>query len=263
MADFIAIAKRFEDRIDGVEYYETRATTRLKDQLLQILSFESRQLLFLVGRPGSGKSLFLSRLPALLPSYEVYSFNTPFFEPVDFIKRVVERRGVKLEEYSLEEMIQKAMEIYKKSDVIITIDEAQLLSKEMIELIRILADSKAFWFLLAMHEHESQKILHQPQFASRPHRILRIEPLVEDEIAEFIANELAKSGGYSFEKHFSKRLVRYLYKMSGGNFRDLKKILNRMFLLMDCAVKGQKKAYQKPSKCLVTMAAIDGGLLGV
>ena len=264
MADYAAIAKLFEDRVDGVEYYETRATLKLKNELFFTVENETRQLLFLVGVPGCGKSVFLSHLPSIFgEGYRIIKYDTPFFDPVDFIRSLIQKSGHEVAEYSLEEMIHQAVRIYKDSDTIVAIDEAQLLSKEMIELIRILSDSKAFWFLLAMHKHESKKILSEPQFSSRPHRVLTMDTMEFDETSEYISKELLKAGAFVFEKEFSKGLSKEIYKISKGNFRDTKKILNRMFLMMDYAIKTHHKKYQKPSRCLVTMAAIDGGLLDI
>ncbi len=261
--EYAKLAKIFEDRLDGVEYYETRGNLWLKNELLYILDNETRQLIFLIGVPGSGKSIFLQRLHHFLPDYEVVKYDTPFFEPVDFVRSLIQRAGADIENFSLEEMISQAVKIYQNRPTLIAIDEAQLLSKDMIELIRILADSKAFWFLLAMHEHESQKILHEPQFSSRPHRVLTMKTLEPEEAKEYISKELLRMGEFGLEKEFSKKLSKEIYKIAKGNFRDTKKILNRLFLMMDYAIKTNQKKYQKPSRCLVTMAAIDGGLIDI
>ena len=263
MADYKKIAKLFEDRVEGITFYETRATLRLKNELLNVLESETRQLIFLIGEPGSGKSVFLTKLPQIATDYEVLKFNTPFFEPVDFIKTLLEKKGAKIEAYSLEEMIAQAIEQYADSQTIVAIDEAQLLSKDMIELLRILADSKAFWFILAMHRHESGKILQEPQFASRPHKILTMQGLEFDEVREFISKELIKEGEYVFQEELAKSLCKDIYKFTKGNFRDTKKMLNKIFLLMDEAARLGKKGYEKPNRCLVTMAAIAGGMLRV
>ncbi len=264
MADFSKIAKVFEDRVDEVEYYETRATLKLKNEIFYTVEKETKQLLFLIGAPGSGKSIFLNNLSSLFDNrYEIIKYDTPFFDPVDFIRSLIEKKGERMQDYSLEEMIKKAVDLYKDSETIVAIDEAQLLSKEMVELLRILADSKSFWFLLAMHKHESKAILNEPQFSSRPHRVFEIEELQYDEVSEYISKELLKAGAFVFEKEFSKKLSKEIFKISKGNFRDTKKILNRMFLMMDYAIKTNRKKYQKPNRCLVTMAAIDGGLIDV
>jgi len=262
VADFKQIAQLFEDRVENVDYYETRAHLRAKNELLDILDGETKQLIFLVGEPGSGKSLFLYNLPKILDEkYHVIRFNTPFFEPVDFIKHLIWRKDSEVGEHALEQLIAQAVELYKESPTIVAIDEAQLLSKDMIELLRILADSKAFWFIMAMHRHESAKILREPQFSSRPHRIIELGLLEYDEAREYIAKELLKAGAYNLEEELSKKQAKTIYKFSKGNFRDTKKLLHRMFLLMDAALKLGKDEFTKPSRCLVTMAAIDGGLV--
>jgi len=262
VADYKAIAKIFEDRVEGVELYQTRAFMQVRHQLLDILEHETRQLLFLIGAPGCGKSLFLENLATLLEErYTTIKYNTPFFEPVDFVRNLLQKRGVETPAHSLEELLEQVVAAYKDSPTIIAIDEAQLLTREMIELVRILADSKAFWFLLAMHKHESGKILQEPQFLSRPHRVLEMGLMEPEEVKEYISKELLRCGEYSFEEEISKRLAKDIYRLARGNFRDTKKLLNRMFLLLDAAAALGKRGYEKPNSCLLTMAAMDGGLL--
>ena len=53
----------------------------------------------------------------------------------------------------------------------------------------------------------------------------------------------------------------FLFKISQGNFRDLKKLLYNTFLILDYATKNSKTKHQKISKCVLTMAAIEGGLI--
>ncbi|MRI58253.1 MAG: hypothetical protein C6H99_01970 [Epsilonproteobacteria bacterium] len=262
MVGYKDLAKVFEERVEGITYYPTRASMKLGSELRSVLESESKQLLFLLGTPGSGKSVFLQQLPNLLEDrFEVVSFRTPFFEPVDFIKTLIQRVGREPGSYALERLLQEAVELYQDKDVIVTIDEAQLLSEEMLELLRILADSKAFWFLLAMHKHEASQVLQKPQFRSRPHRVLELGSLECEEIREFIAKELIKAGAFGLEKEFSNSLIKEICGLAKGNFRDTKKILHRLFLLMDEAMRLGKKSYTRPNRCLVTMAAIDGGLI--
>ncbi len=264
MFDYKRLAKIFEDIVEGTTYYETRAALALKNDLFTILENETRQLLFLIGEPGCGKSVFLNNLQNMVRNrYKVIKFDTPFFEPRDFIASLLRRQNQEEHYDSFELMIAKVMELYSQQNIIIAIDEAQLLSKEMIELLRILADSKVFWFILAMHKHESERILQEPQFASRPHRVLELGKLEENEVREYISKELIKEGQYIFQEEFSKELCADIFRFTHGNFRDTKKLLYRLFILMEEAFKLGKRGYEKPNRCLVTMAAIDGGLLRV
>ncbi len=263
MSEYRALAKIFEDRTEDIIFYETRAILKLKNELYFTLLNESKQLLFLIGEPGCGKSVFLNQLPNFYKEeFSIIKFDTPFFEPVDFIRTLIKKRRKSVGRYSLEEMIKEAVKLYEKGDTIIAIDEAQLLSKEMVELLRILADTKAFWFLLAMHRHESQKILREPQFSSRPHRVFTFDAMDFGEVREFISKELLRTGSFAIEKQMDKRVVKEIYNFTKGNFRDTKKLLNRTFLLLDYATKIGKR-YDGPNSCVITMAAIDGGLLDI
>jgi len=264
LADYKKLASVFEERADISRCYETRSFMKLNNELHFILQNETKQIIFLIGEPGCGKSVFLNNLKNHTPQgAEVIKFDTPFFEPVDFIKTLITKKGEDIDNYSLEELIKQAVRLYGDGNTVIAIDEAQLLSKELIELIRILSDSKAFWFLLAMHRHESKEILNEPQFSSRPHRILQFDPLSFEEVREYLSKELINSGEYMVDERFKRGLLKLIFKLSRGNFRDLKKILNRLFLIMDQGRRVGKKGYEKPNRCLVTMAAIDGDLIDI
>ena len=263
MGRFKNIAQKFEDRVENIDFFETSAIAKIEHDLLKILDQETKQILFLIGEPGSGKSVFLNRLDSILTKYQTVKFDTPFFEPVDFIRTLIKRSGNEVGEYSLEELIQQAVTLYRNSNLFIAIDEAQLLTKPMIELIRILADSKAFWFLLAMHRHESETILQEPQFVSRPHKVLELGGITQNELLDFLTKELKLLGEDELANDFRNRVVKEIYSLTQGNFRESKKILNRMFLLMEEAQQKGKTKYTRPNSCLVTMAAIDGGLIRV
>ncbi len=262
LKSFLDIARIFEERVDNIDFFENAEVLSIKNSLLNILQNNTKQLIFLIGDPGVGKSAFLNNLNRLLENrFDIIKFDTPFIEPVDFVKSLIKKSSCEPKDFSLEGQIKEVVEIYKDANYIVAIDEAQLLSKQMIELVRILADSKAFWFLLAMHKHESKEILDEPQFASRPHKVLELGKLQKYECKEFIYNELAKIDKVSFAEELSKRYLNFLYKVTKGNFRDLKKIFYNTFLLLDFAAKNDKKKYQKLSKCLLIMAAIEGGLI--
>lgn len=264
MQNYKEIAKLFEENSKEIDFFQNSNISSIAKDLKTVFDNDVKQLLFLIGEPGVGKSAFLNNFENIFgESYKYIKFDMPFFEPVDFVKTLIDKRGVEVESYSLEKLVKQVTQLYKEDNYIILIDEAQLLTKEMIELIRILADSKSFWFLLAMHKHESKKILDEPQFASRPHKVLELGKLKKEEYKEYIYNELLKVKKPHFAEELSKKYLSMLYKFSDGNFRDLKKLLFYLFVLLQHAQEQNKPKYQKLSKCLVTMAAIEGGLIDV
>jgi len=166
MIPYNKVARVFEEQASDISFFENSEVLSIKSNLENIFENNGKQLIFLVGEPGVGKSAFLNNFDSIFEhQYDVIKFDMPFFEPVDFIKTLILKSHEHIRDFHLEGLIAQVIEIYKDANYVILMDEAQLLSKQMIEVIRILADSKAFWFVLAMHKHESKKILEAPQFA--------------------------------------------------------------------------------------------------
>lgn len=252
----------FEEKSDGLNFYETQAGTYVKHAIINTIENETKQLIFLIGEPGVGKTMLLNVMHNELKNklLSIY-INAPFIKPVDFIISLIEKAGEKADGYVLENLIEQAKNIYASTPHIIMIDEAQLISKEMMEAIRILADTKAFWFILAMHKMESQEILSEPHFRSRPHRVYEVGKLSKNECAYYIKETLGSLGLTEISEDLSKKYIHVLYRYCEGNFRKLKKIVYYLLLILHTAHIQNKKRYQKVSKCLLIMAAIDGGLL--
>lgn len=258
--NYLKLAKCFEEQNGSGHYHQNSEILHIKNTIESILSHNAKQLLFLTGEPGVGKSAFLNYLETQF-SYDIIKFDIPFLEPIDFVKILIQKTQTEVTNYSLEELIKQVISLYRDSNYIVVIDEAQLLSKEMIEIIRILADSKAFWFILAMHKHESKQILKEPQFASRPHKILELQNITLEECKEYIFTELENENATMLANEITKKHLKTIYKLSRGNMRVLKKLLHTSFLLIDYAQKNDKEKHKTFNKCILTMAAIDGGLI--
>jgi hypothetical protein len=141
------------------------------------------------------------------------------------------------------------------------IDEAQLLSTEMREFIRILSDSKAFWFIIAMHRSEGEAILRAPHFKSRPHRVIELFPLSLIEGKNYIHSELMRMGFSEIIDEINPKLIAKAHRLSEGNFRNFKKIFYHLFHLLHYTNTNNKSKYLRPSSCTITMAAMNAELL--
>jgi len=261
--NYLEIAKQFEENIEECSFFESSEIIQIQNNLLNIFQNDTKQLIFLIGEPGVGKSAFIHHLVITNSAINIIKFDIPFLDPVDFIKTLIKKSGKDIIEFSMEELIKQLISIYKNSNFVVIIDEAQLLSKDMIEIIRILADSKAFWFVLAMHKHESKEILNAPQFSSRPHKILELNKLQKHEYKDYIYKQLKDIDKTYIRDDLTKKYLQFIYKHTNGNFREFKKILHTTFLLLHYAQNNNKQKYQNLSKCILTMAAIENGLIHV
>ncbi len=253
---------RFEERRDSRDYFEIQSALGATQRIQTLLENTFRQLIFLIGEPGSGKSFLLHHLHTLWKEErDILLIETPFMTPLDLLKKLLAHKGVEGPGEDIEQLRLAATELYGSCDHLIMIDEAQLLSPEMKEFIRILSDSKAFWFILAMHRSEGEAILRAPHFKSRPHRIIELSPLTPVECKNYVHKELLRIGFSEITDELSPKLIQKAHRISQGNFRNFKKIFYHLFHLLHYTNSHNKTKYLRPSSCTLTMAAMSAELL--
>jgi type II secretory pathway predicted ATPase ExeA len=262
MSKWLEAANRFEERRNSDEYFEVQSALGAIEKIQNLLNGSFRQLIFLIGEPGSGKSFLLNHLHTIwAEKRDIILIETPFLTPLELLKKLLTHKGVKVTGSNIEQLRIKATEIYSTSDHVIMIDEAQLLSTEMREFIRILSDSKAFWFIIAMHRSEGEAILRAPHFKSRPHRVIELLPLSVIEGKNYIHSELMGMGFAEIIDEISPKLIAKAHRYSEGNFRNFKKIFYHLFHLLHYTNTHNKTKYLRPSSCTIMMAAMDAELI--
>lgn len=262
MSRWLEAAERFEERRDSSDYFEIQSALGAIRKISTLLEGTFPQLIFLIGEPGSGKSFLLHHLRELWQKEkEVLLIETPFLTPIDLLRKLLSHKGVECTGDDIEQLRLTATELYAGTDHLIMLDEAQLLSPEMKEFVRILADSKAFWFILAMHRSEGEAILRAPHFKSRPHRIIELSPLSTVEAKNYLHKELMRIGFSDINDELTPKLISRAHRISAGNFRNFKKIFYHLFHLLHYTNSHNKTKYLRPSGCTLTMAAMSAELL--
>lgn len=262
MSQWLEAANRFEERRDTLDYFEGQSALGAIEKINHLLTTSFRQLIFLLGEPGSGKSFLLHHLKEeWKDKWDILLIETPFLTPLDLLKKLLNHRGIDTSGDDMEKFRNLVTELYRNSNHIIMIDEAQLLSTEMKEFIRILTDSKGFWFILAMHQSEGESILKAPHFKSRPHHILHLKPLSVMECKNYVHRELMRVGFSEIVDELGIKLITKAHRLSHGNFRNFKKILYHMFHLLHFTNTHNRTKFQRPSSCMINMAAMSAELL--
>lgn len=262
MSRWLEAARSFEERRESSDYFEVQGSLGAIEKIQTLLDGTFRQLIFLLGEPGSGKSFLLHHLKNIWDDKrDILLIETPFLTPLDLLKKLLAHKGIECYGDDIEAFRIQATELYGNTDHLIMIDEAQLLSPEMKEFIRILSDSKAFWFVIAMHRSEGESILRAPHFKSRPHRVIDLSPLNLAECKNYVRRELLRIGYSEINDELNAKLITKAHRISEGNFRNFKKIFYHLFHLLHYTNTHNKSKYLRPSSCTVTMAAMSAGLL--
>lgn len=262
MSQWLSAAKRLEENVNEGNYFEAQSGIYALRRIQALLETTFPQMMFLLGEPGSGKSFLLHHLERLYAQKRLcVLIENPFLTPLQLLQRLLTCKGMETDATDVEALRLQAIQAYAGTDHLIMLDEAQLMSAQLREFVRILSDSKVFYFLIAMHKKEGEEMLASPHFHSRPHQVIFLGDLQPGECVPYLTKELQSLGFWDVKEFLGERLVLQAWRYSRGNFRNFKKCFYHLFLLLEHARSHGKKEFEKPSLLLLRMAAIRGRVL--
>ncbi len=261
MSSYAKASKIFDTSFDSDLYFESIAAEFTKNSLLKTIDSREIPLIFLLGEPGVGKTYMLNVLQNYFsPEKKVLFSSEPFSTPESFLHFLLKDDFFD-KRLTISELKDEAVRRFSGTDNLIIIDEAQLLDNLVLEFIRILSDTQHFNFLLSMHKKEGEEIVGKSHFASRTHKVIELSVLTKGEINKYIESELLRHGLGNLSELFNKNNIKQIQKLSNGNFRIVKQLLKHTFSIMDYAKINGHNSYAKPNDCVITMAAIDLGII--
>jgi len=263
MRDFEAAGILFRDDINPRYYFDSSSAEIAKNRIKEAIDERNAPLIFLIGDPGVGKSYILKLLNSQIKEKQLTIFiDHPFFDKRDLLKLLYEAKGMDFDrDVSFNTLKDELIKEYKNTTHTIFLDEAQLLNEEQFELIRILSDTKVLQFVLSMHREEGSAILEKKHFKSRTKVVIDYGNLDFNEVFRYIQSSLISNSFSEIAAMFSKKNAKSITRYCSGNFRTIKKFLYMSMKLLDYAKKNGIKKYQKLHPDLITMTALDLGLL--
>lgn len=197
----------------------------------------------LTGEVGTGKTTLLHALLAQLDSKtnSAFIFN-PRLDPMGFFRVLFEELGVgPAQESKAEYLLALNHYLIEKlaanERVLLIVDEAQNLSAEMLEEIRLLSNletptSKLIQIML-VGQPELQALIDTPELRQLRQRIAlrhHLRPFDENELAEYVEGRLEKAG-YTGRGVFNKRALRELFRVTEGTPRLINIVCDGAMLL--------------------------------
>jgi general secretion pathway protein A len=197
----------------------------------------------LTGEVGTGKTTLLHALLAQLDreTATAFIFN-PRLEPLDFFRMVFEELGIEEKcatkaEYllALNRFLIERLE--RDLPTLLIVDEAQNLSPEMLEEIRLLSNletptSKLLQIML-VGQPELADLLARPELRQLRQRIVlrhRLRPFTEQETNHYV-DERLRLAGYTGKALFKNSALRELFRVTGGVPRLINVVCDGALLL--------------------------------
>ncbi len=197
----------------------------------------------LTGEVGTGKTTLLHALLAQLDAKtnSAFIFN-PRLDPLGFFRVLFEELGVgpacdSKAEYLLALNHYLIGKLAADERVLLIIDEAQNLSTEMLEEIRLLSNletptSKLIQIML-VGQPELQTLIDKPELRQLRQRIAlrhHLRPFDEYELTEYVEGRLEKAG-YTGRGVFNKKALRELFRVTEGTPRLINVVCDGAMLL--------------------------------
>jgi len=238
--DFKSVKEIFRDKIDINLYVPLSQKMEID---LTYAIYEKEKMILIFGEAGNGKSFLMNKVHHNLlekkdKDFQLYFISNPFEESE-----------------AIDELFLLESDIHR----VVFIDEAQTLSEEKIDRLRMLADNNAYTIILATHEKEAKKLFAKKHFKTRINCFLNLKPLKLQEIELFIVSKLLNNGYNDIAGLFNKSNFKLINKITNGNLREINRLLYKTFDILDYFKKHypNKISLKKIDNKYIEMADMD------
>lgn len=260
----------FIDEDESLNFVNLDNSISCYNKIVLVLKKPLKLILF-YGKPGSGKTFLLNKIANdLKEDKSLIFFPHPFFSEATFIEALCEQiYGKKLEDINnFESFIKFYSKDFSSKDEIlknqmtVILDEAQLYPTELIEKIRLMADTRMFKFLFTIHKTENEDILAKDYFQTRIWESIELSSAYVNEIIIYLQRKLSQKNYDKYLK-FEKKDYECAYSFCGGNLRTLNKIMYKFYEICEYYEQYQpsKLSGDKANTMILTMAALDAELI--
>jgi len=189
---------------------------------------ERKGFVLLTGEVGTGKTTLLHALLAQLDrsTLAAFLFN-PRLEPLDFFRVLFDELGIETPcttkaEYLIALNRFLIARLEQDLPTLLIIDEAQNLSTEMLEEVRLLSNletpSSKLLQIMLVGQPELAEMLARPELRQLRQRIVmrhRLRPFTREETATYVQERL-RIAGFTGKELFEKRALQRLFEVTGG-----------------------------------------------
>lgn len=256
----------FLDTVDARDYVQLDRVSTIYQSLKNSVK-KPLKMILLYGKPGTGKSMFLSKLYQDLSKYqEIHYYKTPILDESEFFKSIAhDLYKVDVEHELNFTQIMKIIKDQSNDEVpLILLDEAQLYSDALMEKIRLLSDTRKMKFVIALHKTQSEDLIAKEHFQTRIWESIELKNALQAELKIYIQKKLMKANCFDSANMFNNNSsIKLIYKLTDGNYRDTNKLLYSVFEIYEWYYEHNmsKINTNKISNKIIEMSAIHVGLL--
>lgn len=241
---------------------------------LEYIYHSEEGFVVIVGEPGTGKTITIRKFLSKIPENMEYAYILfPNLSPEELLYAILEDFGIKIPNQNITKnklfSMLKDFLIEKKKEgkkIFIIVDEAQNLSIETLEELRILSnletEKEKLLQIVLVGQPELEEKLNSPRLRQLKQRItvfIRLNNLSKDEVENYINYRLSKAGNIPIR--ITKKAINEIYKLSKGIPRVINQIMERA--LMSAFVNQETTIDKKHIKQAKQSLNIENSVKGV
>jgi len=265
-SQFAELKKIFVDS-DVFDYINLDKSSDAYDRLVQAIDKPLKLILFF-GKPGSGKTFLLQKIyNDYKKKKNIIFLPRPFFDEIEFLKTLY-KKSYKENPPLFSGYDEFLSIVTKKTDkrknaTTVLIDESQLYPDDLIEKIRLMADSRKFKFLFTVHKTDEEDVLAKDYFKTRIWESIELEESSLQEVKTYIEKKLVFHNKFDYVSFFREKHYKMIMQLTKGNLRTINKLLFKLFEILEYydITNPSKIDHKSLQSKYIDMAAISQGMI--
>lgn len=193
------------------------------------------KLVLFYGKAGSGKTFLLQKIYSeRKENGDIIYFAEPFFSETQFLEALYEKSyGENKNFKNYEQFLKACKSNATKKTAIVLLDEAGFYPENLLEKIRLIADTKIFKFLFAVHKSDKDNIFNKDHFKTRISETIEIGPLDVSGVQVYIHKKIGDQNFFDRCPKFTSKQLVLITEFTQGNLRMINNLMYNFFELYE------------------------------